>query len=109
MEKRYSIQKFTKENKNGDKWTLSKKSLKRDKEGQCVCVCVCVCVCIYIYMFYWQINQFIYILVNLPVKHTNYKYICNQHYSTQIYDANIDKTDSNPITVRDFNVPVNNE
>ena len=51
MEKRYSIQKFTKENKNGDKWTLSQKSLKRDKEGQCVCVCVCVCVYIYIYIY----------------------------------------------------------
>ena len=39
----------------------------------------------------------------------NYKYICNHHYSTQTYEANIDKTervDSNPITVRDFNIPV---
>ena len=54
---------------------------------------------------------YIYIIkmVNLPTKHMNYKYICIQHYSTQIYEANIDKTeraDSNPITIRNFNVPV---
>ena len=70
------------------KWTLSQKSLKRDKEGH------------YIYIIK---------MVNLPTKHMNYKYICIQHYSTQIYEANIDKTeraDSNPITIRNFNVPV---